>query len=128
MTKEVLFDTDLHFEHEQWESELSFWQDELELFKNKLSELVKRWTDRSIMAQLEHFQNQFILHGEVIDILKHDIHVHESDMASHSKNNEDVLNQDLVKKHVEMRGRIETQRQIYADLKKEFFIFLTKIS
>lgn len=126
MDKEVLFDTDLHFEHVQWDSELSFWQDELKSFKNKLSELVNRWTDNGIMAQLEHFQNQIILHGEVIDILKHDIHAHESNMAAHSIKKENVLDQELVKKHVAMRMRIETQRQIYADLKKEFFAFLSK--
>ena len=126
MEKEVLFDSDLHFEHKQWDSELAFWSDELKAFKNKLSELVSRWTDRDIMAKLEHFQNQFILHGEVLDTIKHDIHVHESDMASHSINKENSQDKDMVKKHMEMRARMETQRQIYTDLKKEFFAFLSK--
>lgn len=126
MEKEVLFDSDLHFEHKQWDSELAFWNDELKTFKTKLSELVTRWTDKDIMAHIEHFQNQIILHGEVIDTMLHDIHVHESNIASHSAKKEESQDHDLVKKHMAMRGKMETQRQIYTDLKKEFFAFLTK--
>ena len=126
MEKEVLFDSDLHFEHKQWESELAFWNGELKSFKNKLSELVNRWTDKEIMAHLEHFQNQIILHGEVIDTMKHDIRAHESNIASHSMNKESVQDVDMVKKHLAMRAKMETQRQIYTDLKKEFFAFLSK--
>jgi hypothetical protein len=32
----------------------------------------------------------------------------------------------MVKTHLEYREKMETQRQIYADLKKEFFRFLSK--
>ena len=47
-------------------------------------------------------------------------------MAGHSIKGEDVLDTDLVKNHMEFRNKLETQRQIYADLKKEFFSFLSK--
>jgi hypothetical protein len=123
---EVLYNEDLHFEHTQWRSELSFWEDELKSFKNRLAELVVRWTDKTVLAQLEHYQNQFILHGEVIDTLQHEINVHETDMAQHSKLNENVINRTFGKQHVAFRNKMETQRQIYADLKKDFFRFLSK--
>jgi len=55
MEKELIYDSDLHFEHQQWRSELAFWKDELKSFKNRLSELVNRWTDKEILAQLEHY-------------------------------------------------------------------------
>ena len=61
--KEVVYNSDLHFEHKQWNSELAFWEDELKTFKNRLSELVTRWTDNEELAQLEHYQNEFILHA-----------------------------------------------------------------
>jgi hypothetical protein len=35
--EEVIFNEDLHFEHQQWRSELAFWEDELKSFKNRLS-------------------------------------------------------------------------------------------
>lgn len=126
MEKEVIYDSDLHFEHQLWSSELFFWKDEIKTFNNRLGELVMRWTDKNILAQLEHYQNAFIRHEEVIDMLQHDINVHETNMAAHSIKGEDVLNQSLVKNHVESRNRMEIQRHIYEDLKRDFFRFLSK--
>jgi len=126
MKNEVIYNSDLHFEHNQWCSELAFWEDELKSFKNRLEELVNRWTDKEMLAQLEHYQNAFVRHGEVIDTLQHDINVHETSMSDHDAKGEDVLVRSLVKNHIEFRNRMETQRHIYAELKKEFFRFLSK--
>ncbi|SRX55777.1 hypothetical protein [Aequorivita sp. CIP111184] len=126
MAKQLIFNSDLHFEHKQWRSELDFWEDELKSFNNRLEELVNRWTDKDVLAQLEHFQNSFIRHGEVIDKLQHDINVHETNMSSLDAKGENSLDRDHVKTHLEFRNRMETQRQIYANLKKDFFQFLSK--
>ena len=125
MEKELIYDSDLHFEHQQWRSELAFWKDELKSFKNRLSELVNRWTEKKILAQLEHYQNQFILHGGVIENLQETIEKHETNIAGHSQKGDESMDVALVKKHSEFRYQMEAQRQIYADLKKEFFRFLT---
>jgi hypothetical protein len=126
METEVIYNSNLHFEHEQWKGELYFWKDELRSFNNRLSELVTRWTKREVLKQLEHFQNEFILHGGVIDDLLETIEQHEIRIAAQSKSGMDVIDTQLVENHLEFRERMETQRQIYADLKKEFFRFLTK--
>ena len=47
-------------------------------------------------------------------------------LLEHSKKGEDVLDHALVKKHTEFRNRTETQRQIYCNLKKKFFRFLSR--
>lgn len=88
--------------------------------------MVKRWTDKNVLEQLEHFQNQFIRQGEVIDTLQHDINVHETNMATHDEKGENVINVNLAKHHLAFRGRMETQRKIYGDLKKDFYRFLSK--
>ena len=126
MEKQVIYNSDLHFEHKLWQSELAFWEDELKLFNNWLSELVIRWTDKKVLIQLEHYQNQFILHGTIIDEFQNEINMHEVNMNDHDIKGEVVLNYSFVKKHIEFRNKMETQRHIYADLKKEFFSFLTK--
>jgi hypothetical protein len=126
MKTQVIFNSDLHFEHVQWNSELSFWEDELKSFNKRLEELVTRWTDKDVLAQLEHYQNEFILHDKRIDELQEAIEVHEARMAGLSKTETDALDTNFVKKHIEFRNKMETQRQIYADLKKEFFRFLSK--
>ncbi len=90
-------------------------------FNNRLSELITRYIAKEVLAQLEHYQNEFILHGSVIDDLLEAIEIHEIRIAGHSMKSEDVLDTVLVKIHLEFRNKMETQRQIYADLKKEFF-------
>lgn len=126
METPVLYNSNMHFEHEQWKGELAFWKDELKSFNKRLSELVTRWTNKEILTQLEHYQNEFILHGGVIEDLQETIEEHETRIAAQSKTGKDALDTPLVKTHIEFRNRIEAQRQIYAQLKKEFFRFLEK--
>jgi hypothetical protein len=75
---------------------------------------------------LEHYQNEFILHGGVIEDLQETIEEHERFITAQSKTSSDVLDVQLAEKHMEFRDRIETQRHIYAGLKNEFFKFLEK--
>jgi hypothetical protein len=126
MQKEIIFNSDLHFEHQLWKRELLFWKDELVFFNNRLSELVTRWTKKDVLKQLEHFQNEFILHGGVIEDMLEAIEIHETRIAGQDLMGKDVLDTAMVKNHMEFRNKMETQERIYADLKKEFFRFLTK--
>lgn len=126
MEKEIIYNEDLHFEHEQWKSELAFWEDELKSFNNRLSELVTRWTKKDVLAQLEHFQNEFIIHGGVIDDLQESIEIHESSIATQSRTGKDAMDSILLRKHIDFRNKMERQREIYADLKNQFFRFMTK--
>jgi hypothetical protein len=124
METKILYNSNMHFEHVLWKRELEFWEDELKTFNNRLSELVTRWTDKDVLAQLEHYQNEFILHGGVIEDLQEAIEEHEIRIAAQSGYGSNAIDTQLAKKHVEFRNRIETQRDIYAKLKKDFFRFL----
>ncbi|SDE34305.1 hypothetical protein SAMN05421636_104417 [Pricia antarctica] len=126
MEKEIIYNENLHFEHQLWRHELFFWQDELKFFKNRLSELVTRWTSKKVLVKLEHYQNEFILHGGVIEDLLEAIEIHETRIAGQDQDGQDALDTILVQKHLEFRNKMEMQRQIYADLKKEFFRFLSE--
>ncbi|WP_452231696.1 hypothetical protein [Lacinutrix sp. MEBiC02595] len=126
MEKEILYNSNMHFEHQQWEGELDFWKGELKFFNKKLSELVIRWTNKDVLAQLEHYQNEFILHDGVIEDLQEIIEKHEERIAGQSAEGKEAMDVQLAKEHVAFRDKMETQRQVYADLKKEFFRFLEK--
>ena len=126
MKKELIFNTNLHFEHENWNRELNFWEDELASFQNRLEELAVRWTDKSVLAQVELFQNQFLLEKEAINSIQDQIEMHETNMAGHYEKNEDVLNKDLVEKHLKLRERMENERELFTDMKNKLFRFLTK--
>ncbi|MFC6269709.1 hypothetical protein [Frigoriflavimonas asaccharolytica] len=124
MDKQTIYNANMHFEHKIWNGELDFWKFELKFFNEKLSELSTRWTNKSVLSQLEHFQNEFILHGGVIEDLEEIIEKHEIRISAQSIIDEVPLDIQLVKMHFEFRNRMETQRSIYLELKKGFFRFL----
>ncbi|ETN94925.1 hypothetical protein [Zhouia amylolytica] len=124
--KTIIKNSDLHFEHSLWEKELLFWQDEIKSFKNRLSEIQKRWTDDTVLSALDQYENQFIIQLEKIDQLKDDIRTHEHGISNQLKANQEAIDMVGLKYHMEMRDRMETQRQIYHDLKKRFFEYLSK--
>lgn len=123
---ELIFNEDLHFEHKLWESEMEFWKSELNLFEKKLEELIVKWNKQEFLKQLEHFQNEFILQKGIIENMTGDIEAHEIHIAAQTKSGKDVLNPVLVKNHLSFREKMEIQRQIYTDLKKQFFEFLSQ--
>ncbi|MCQ0110522.1 hypothetical protein [Zhouia amylolytica] len=124
--KTIIKNSDLHFEHSLWEKELLFWQDEIKSFKNRLSEIQKRWTDDTVLSALDQYENQFTIQLEKIDQLKDDIRTHEHGISNQLKANQEAIDMVGLKYHMEMRDRMETQRQIYHDLKKRFFEYLSK--
>lgn len=126
MEKVTIYNSDLHFEHKQWNSELAFWKDELKSFNLRLNELVNRWTKKEVLQKLEHYQNEFTLHKGVIEKLQEEIQIHETNIAAQESTGRPALDTILVKNHSDFRKKMEEQRQIYADLKKEFFRFLSQ--
>ncbi|WP_111707666.1 hypothetical protein [Lutibacter citreus] len=125
MLTEILYNSNMHFEHQLWKRELAFWKDELNFLNIKLSELVTRWTNKEVLDKLEYYQNEFIVHGGIMEDINEAITVHETHVAEEQDNiglNEQDIK--MIKKHIELRNSLETQRQIYSDLKKEFFKFL----
>jgi hypothetical protein len=126
METEILHNANSHFEYVQWKSELNFWNNELDSFKNRLSELVTRWTDKDLLAQLQYYQNEFILHGDVLEEILEIIKKHEKTIFDKRNENHESMSIYMENKHLELRDKMEAQRQVYADLKKKFFIFLSK--
>ena len=126
MEKELIYNVDLHFEHENWQRELDFWGDELKSFHLRLEELINRWTDHKVLAEIEKFQNQFMIQEKEFYSLKDQIAMHEKNMAAHYEKNEDVLNEMFVSQHLALREVMETERNLYDNLKKDFFRFMTK--
>jgi hypothetical protein len=127
LTENKVYLSDLHFEHVQWLSELRFWDDEIKSFSRRLGDVVMRYTSNEIRAKIEHFQNQFILHDEVIDILKKEITVHEKSIANYAEEHPVAINRVHFDDHVELRDKMDTQRKIYNDLKLEYFGFLSQM-
>ena len=117
---------DLHFDHHMWLNALRFYKDEIGIFEHRMEDIVKRNNKPDVMAELEHFQNQYIREREVIDVLRHDIKEHENFLEKESKEHPIAIEHRLFKDHAGLRDRFHTFEKLYAELKKEFYTWATR--
>ncbi len=113
--------SDLHFEHQVWLNTLQFCKDEIAIFERRMGELATRNTDKALLAELEHFQNQYIRQREVIDVLRHDIKQHENFLEKESKEHATAIDHRGFGDHTELRNQMVTFEKLYRELKDEFY-------
>jgi len=113
-------------EHAEWLSELRFHKDELAFFKKQLTEVAGKNTAIEIMKLVEHFENQFLVRGENIDILHHDINEHVNKIAKALQKKANQLVREESNHHKALKDRFNTESKLFADLKPEFNKFLSK--
>ena len=124
MESELIYNEELHFEHQQWSRELDFWQDELKTFKPRLEEVSAKWQDNELLTKLDYFENRFQIHEHKINEFKERIYAHELNMAQISRAGVVSVDRISYAYHLDLRDQIETQREMYQELKKEFYQFL----
>lgn len=117
---------DLHFEHQLWSSQAKFYTDELKIYQKRLEEIASKNTNIDVRKQVEHFQNQFIIQKEQLDILNHEITVHEQWLAKYAKEHPVAIDHKLFTDHKDMHVKSETFQKLYAELKDEFRKFVSK--
>jgi len=115
----------LHLEYKFWIVELNFYKEMLNIFQSHLENItMEHQGNKQIRPQIEHFQNQFVLQREVIDELKHDLHISEKQLASFTKEMSLVGYEfERLDNHASMRDKFLTFRKIFNELKEEFHRF-----
>ena len=111
----------LHLEYRNWMNELAFCKEEITIFESHLENVVNRHSEVPVRAQVEHFQNQFILQKEVIDELRHELHISERQLAGFVKELSGLGLQSIkMDNHSKRRDDVNTFRKIYKELKDDF--------
>ncbi|MEO7174917.1 MAG: hypothetical protein ABIV51_03690 [Saprospiraceae bacterium] len=126
MAEKHFYLKDLHFDLNVWRNELNFCEDELKIFNHYLEDLVNRYTDQEMLAQLEHFQNQFIRQREVLDEIKHAIKAKDHYFAKYAESHPIAVDHVYFKDHTDLRENMDQFTKIYSEMKMEFRRFLAK--
>lgn len=112
---------ELHFDHELWLIEMAFWKQEIEVLDKYLAAVNASYSDTVVRAEVEHFQNQFIIQLNFINSLKHDVKAQE---ALISLLEQDINNKKLQQKKADdeydIRDRMLTNQKLYIELKQSF--------
>ena len=116
---------ELHPEVIDWINYSLFVKDEVKSLNHRLMEIAHRYTDHDVMAQVEHFQNQFIRQDEASDELLHGLRAAGHVFSEISKTNP-AASHVLFDDHVELRDKATTHKTIFEDLRHEFQLFLAK--
>ena len=111
---------DMLAEHKEWQGKINFYKEEVENLKRELEGFVTSDKNPETLAQVEHFQNQFIRQREVLDIMRHDFKQHENAIEGHSKN----PLQNLAAMHMSERDKLIQFEKLFRELREEFHGFL----
>jgi hypothetical protein len=111
----------------EWKKDLGFYQDELKVFTNRLTEVAAKNTGRETMQMVEHFQNQFIIQSENIDILLHDLKLHVSAVAQDVQEHAGHVSRDRLAMDGVLKDRVDAETHVFGELKTEFMQFLSKV-
>ena len=125
MIKDKKHIADLHPEVVEWINYNLFVKDEIKSFNNKLAEVSRKYTSHDVLAEVEHYQNQFIRQNEACDELLHDLRAAEHIFSDLSQNNP-AASRVSFDDHVELRDKMDTHRHIFEDLKHDFHNFLSR--
>lgn len=117
---------DLHFDLQNWLNALRFYREEIMIFEHRMEEIVRRNTGSDMLAELEHFQNQYIREREVIDELRHDLKQHENVLEKEAKDHPVAIEHRYFTDHGDLRERMITFEHLYKELKEEFVRWLAK--
>lgn len=116
--------SDLHFDHQRWTNQLTFYKQELVIFQERLEEVAVRNNRPEFQQHLSHFQNQLIIQNEQIDIAQHDLKVHEEALAKDAAHNPQNIQHQLYPDHTTERERMEVFFKLYDEMKHELMRFL----
>jgi chromosome segregation ATPase len=112
-------------ELQSWKRELSSTKEEIKSFEQELADLANRNRNREVLAQVEHFQNNFIRQKEVIDELRHDL-PDSRNKVEHIFNSRYQSADDEHDAHAHLSDRMETFRKLYHELRDDFQKFETE--
>jgi hypothetical protein len=113
-------------EHEQWLKSISFYDDDLDVLENRLTEIVKKNNGQEVMTGVEHFQNQFMIQRNNISDLKHNIKKHAGNVAADAQIHAGKMDEFFVDEHGNLKSEVDSFEKVMNDLRHEFSLFLAK--
>ena len=116
-----------HAEHTDWISKLKFYDDEICILKNRLSEIISKNTQKDILAQAEHFQNQFIIQKNNIDEISHTITVDEDAIQKIADKNHKTDDHRKKDGHNKEKESVDSFEETFHELRNEFNKFAAKL-
>jgi hypothetical protein len=115
-----------HAENSDWMSKLKFYDDEILVLKNRLGEIASKNTDKEVLAQVEHFQNQLIIQKNNTDEISHIVKMNEEALQKEIKENPTAVDHRKVEYHSKEKAAVESFEKNFNEIRSEFKTFASK--
>lgn len=114
-------------EHNSWLRGLNFYKTEINIHKGLLTEIAGKYTDKEIMMDIEHFENQFKIQNDNIDRLAHDIHANIHNISVQVQHQSaGYIDESLIEEHTKLGERYATEENTVRELIQAFRKFAEK--
>ncbi len=117
---------DQHLENQDWLKRLDFYKEEINILKERLEDVTKRNNAMEFLKGVEHFQNQFLIQRNNIDELAHSIKMNEQGLVREVQSNPIAVDHRKVERHEAEADFIGYFEKNFAELRKEYNLFLSK--
>ena len=118
--------TNLSAEHTEWLGKLDFYEKELGILKERLTEIAGKNSSFEARAGIEHFQNQFIVQQNNIDELKHavkeNMHLAFEEVKEHAGH----IGSGTVSEYKIIDDAVRSFEKVVNELRHEFNLYLAK--
>lgn len=112
---------ELHFDHELWLAEMTYWKQEIDILDKYLAAVIVSLSDTDARSEVDHFQNQFFIQRNFINSLKNDVKAQEKLIAQLEKDiNNRLLQQKKADDEYEIRDKMLTNEKLYSEMKLSF--------
>jgi histone H3/H4 len=127
MIQETLSPTlNITSEKSSWLRGIEFYQDEIKIMRNRLSEISNANTAREVKKKVEQFQNQFNVHEEQLKKLRHAVNSHAVKISTDFENHNGQIERVTVTEHDTMRDDYVNTEKLFNEMRHDFNRFLSK--
>lgn len=105
---------------------LAFYEQEIDVLKKTLEEIASKNTGQEVSEGIEHFQNQFIIHQEKIDELKHAFHSNLHTLEVQLLETTAYAEEDSLEVNEKLYDQYLTEEKLLNELRHEFLRFAAK--
>ena len=119
--------SNLHFDHKLWMTELKFFEMQLNVFEEKLEEIVKLNLETQVLAKVEAFQNRIIRQKEVIDEIMHELNLREQGLNEKKDSKSFEKGDPLFEEFETEKREMNIFIRLYQEMRDEFKAFVAEI-
>ena len=105
---------------------IEFYKQELNILQKPLEEIAADNTGKEIAQQIEHFQNQFLIHSNYLDEIKHRIKADIKSMEQQLHKTHVFVTEGTAVEFDNVNDQYITEEKIFNELRHEFNRFAAK--